>query len=355
MDLNGTWLDTMNTGNGKYDGHTGEINPEIYIGRLTPTGIGDDTLLLKNYFRKDNAYRYDTLELRHRALVFCDDDWIPWAPQWASDVALLYPDTMDYWDAETTRATVYRAKLDSIQAWVSVFVHSWPGGHQFVYNSGGSYEYYYSTEYTTQDPPANFYNHFACSFSRYTTSGYGGGRSVFNQTSGLGETSSTKTGSMLEFYYFYQPLSQQKTMGEAFKTWFTYITSNGVTFDEMCWHYGMTLLGDPYLKPTGHNVSVAELKNPAVSDQPLMIIGNPSIKSVKIQLNLRKPTKTCVNAYDCLGRLMKTLIPEKIISGKTETIWSFDDELGNILPNGVYLIKAAAEGACWTQKAIKLQ
>ncbi len=31
MDLNGTWLDTMNTGNGKYDGHTGSVHPDIYI------------------------------------------------------------------------------------------------------------------------------------------------------------------------------------------------------------------------------------------------------------------------------------------------------------------------------------
>ncbi len=90
MDLDGTWLDTINTGNGKYDGHTGTISPEIYIGRLMPTGLGNDIVLLKNYFRKDNAFRRDTLLLQKRALVFVDDDWEYWAPQWAYEVALLY-------------------------------------------------------------------------------------------------------------------------------------------------------------------------------------------------------------------------------------------------------------------------
>jgi hypothetical protein len=33
MDLNGEWLDTINTGNGRYDGHTGEMKPELYIGK----------------------------------------------------------------------------------------------------------------------------------------------------------------------------------------------------------------------------------------------------------------------------------------------------------------------------------
>jgi hypothetical protein len=83
MDLDGTWLDTMNTGNGKYDGHTGNVHPDIFVGRLYPTGLGDDTLLLQNYFRKNNSFRHDTLLLTQRALVFVDDDWIPWAGQWA--------------------------------------------------------------------------------------------------------------------------------------------------------------------------------------------------------------------------------------------------------------------------------
>ncbi len=352
MDLNGTWLDTMGTGNGKYDGHTGDINPEIYIGRLMPTGIGIDTILLKNYFRKDNAYRHDTLALPHRALFFCDDDWIPWASQWAYEVSLLYSDTMNYWDAETTRASVYRAKLDTAQAWVSVFAHSWPGGHQFKYNDGNSYDYYYSYEYTNQNPPTNFYNHFACSFARYTENGYGGGRSIFNQGYGLGEVGSTKTGSMLDFYYFYQPLSQQKTLGQAFKDWFTHITSNGVTFDELCWHYGMTLLGDPWLKPTGHNYEIAEITTDKLS--PLIIYNTLSAKQVEISLNINSPCSVNIVVYDCLGRVVKRLIHQKYTTSNQRILWQFNDENGNIIPSGIYIISAELSGKVYTGKVIKL-
>jgi len=354
MDLDGTWLDTMNTGNGKYDGHFGNIDPEIYVGRLTTTGIGTDTVLLKNYFRKDNAYRHDTLELWHRALVFVDDDWIPWAPEWATDVSLLYPDTMNFWHAETTRASVYRVKLDTPQAWVSVFAHSWPGGHCFYYNNGNQSDYYYSTEYTTQNPPANFYNHFACSFARYTTNGYGSGRSVFNQDYGLGAIGSTKTGSMLDFYYFYNPLANGKTLGAAFKDWFMYITSNGVSFDELCWHYGMTLLSDPFLKPTGHGTGITEANVSMNVYKNLEIYGNLSNSSIQIRLNIDKPERVSIIAYDCAGRKVKVLLAEGIIYSPTQFFWSFTDENGNSLHAGVYLIRAKIGTEIYCRKLIKI-
>ncbi len=356
MDLNGTWLDTMSTGNGKYDGHTGNINPEIYIGRLTPTGIGVDTVTLKNYFRKDNAYRHDTLQLQRKALFFCDDDWIPWAPQWAYEVSVLYPDTMNYWDAETTRASIYRIKLNTPQAWVAVFAHSSPSLHQFKYNNGNSYDYYYANEYMTQNPPANFYNHFACSFARYTTNGYGGGQSIFNQGYGLGEVGSTKTGSMLDFYYFYQPLSQQKTLGQAFKDWFTHITANGVTFDELCWHYGMTLLGDPWLKPTGHNFSIAENRKNIVQNGPIKIIGNPSKEQVIIHLTVPPSSVVNLAIYDCLGNQVKKLINSNYIyQDNYKIVWRFDDDAGRQLPAGVYSVKAEISGKIFTANLVHLK
>ena len=261
MDLDGNWLDILKHGvgdtlvpgqDGIYDTHSGDVSPEIYIGRLTPTGIGNDTLLIKNYFSKDNAYRYHTIELQHRALVYIDDDWEPWASHHAWEVSLLYPDILVVSDSNTTIASDYKVRLDTVRAWVSVFAHSWPGGHAFYYNDHTSTDTYWATEYTSQDPPSNFYNHFCCYFARYTTNGYGGGRAIFTQTYGVGAIGSTKTGSMLDFDYFYQPLSEGKTIGTAFKEWWDYIASGGITFSELCWHYGMTLLGDPFLKPTGH-------------------------------------------------------------------------------------------------------
>lgn len=354
MDLDGTWLDTMNTGNGKYDGHTGTIEPEIYVGRLVPSGIGDDTLLLENYFRKNNAYRHDTLLLTQRALVFVDDDWIPWAGQWAYDISLLYPDTMNYWDPETTRASVYRTKLDTTQAWVSVFAHSWPGGHQFTYNSGSNHDNYYSYEYINQDPPTNFYNFFACSFSRYTTAGNcGGSRAIFNQNYGLGSIGSTKTGSMLDFYFFYRPLGQNKTLGEAFKDWFTHITNYGVTFDELCWHYGMVLLADPFLKPTGHNMWIAETESNTIPNSMLTISGNPGLTHINLHMFLEQSADVQIDLYNCAGRKVNN-IKREFKAGNNKIKLQLNNKTGENLPKGVYILRVNINKKIITKKIIKI-
>ena len=352
MDLNGTWLDTMNTGNGRYDGHTGNVNPEIYVGRLIPTGLGSDTTLLKNYFAKDNAYRHDILSLPKRALVFVDDDWEYWAPYWAQDVALLFADTMSYWDPETTRASVYRVKLDTSQAWVSLFAHSWPGGHAFTYNDSLS-DYYFSHEYTSQDPPAHFYNFFCCSFSRYTEN-CGGNRAIFNETCGIGSIGSTKTGSMLDFNYFYEALGQGKTLGEAFRYWFDCIYNHvGMNFSRLCWHYGMTLLGDPFLKPLGHNLSVAENDLNRVPDPMVTLLGNPVSTHLCLNFALAERNDVQINLYDCTGRKVNHLV-KKLEKGNQSVRLQMIDLIGNTLPQGIYIVRVSIDNKAVTKKIIKI-
>ncbi len=352
MDLNGTWLDTMNTGNGRYDGHAGDCNPEIYVGRLIPTSLGTDTTLLKNYFRKNNAYRHDTLLLTQRALVFVDDDWEYWAPYWAADVALLYNDTMNYWDPETTRASVYRGKLDTTQAWVSVFAHSWPGGHAFTYNDS-FYDYYLSHEYTYQDPPSNFYNFFCCSFSRYTED-CGGNRAIFNATSGIGSIGSAKTGSMLDFNYFYDALGQGKTLGEAFQYWFDCIyDSVGMDFSRLCWHYGMTLLADPFLKPVGHHLYVAEDEHHRGPSPLVTLLGNPVSNYLHLNFSAENMSDVQICLYDCMGRRVNHLV-KKVKRGNQSIRLQMTDKLGNTLPQGVYILRVGTDDQVITKKIIKL-
>ncbi len=353
MDLDGNWLDTLNTGNGKYDGHTGQTKPEIYIGRLTPRGLGDDTLLLKNYFRKDNAYRHDSIFLTQRALVFIDDDWASYVGEWAGDVALLYSDTMNFSDPETTKASFYRVRLDTVQAWVSVFAHSWPGGHQFKYNSGTSWDTYYANEYTSQNPPTNFYNFFACSFCRYTESNNcGGNRAVFDSTYGVGAVGSTKTGSMLNFSYFYRKLGESKTLGEAFKYWFDCIyDSVGMNFNRLCWHYGMTLLGDPWLKPKGHITAIANLREPKL--RRVQILKNPVHQKIDIRLSMPQSEDVEIAVYDCSGALIN-VVKKEVVSGINHLSIPCISRNHQPLSNGVYILKFQMKDRVITKKIIKI-
>jgi hypothetical protein len=355
MDLDGTWLDTISTGNGIYDGHIGATKPEIYIGRLMPTGMGIDTVLLNHYFEKDIDFRNGLLPLPQRALVFVDNDWVPWAVQWASDVARLFPDTMFYWQPETTRASFYRERLDTAQTWVSVFAHSWPGGHQFVFDNGNQYDYYYSSEYVSQDPPASFYNFFACSFSRYTQGGYGGGRAIFNEGYGIGSIGSTKTGSMLDFNFFYEPLSQGQTLGQAFKYWFDCIyDSVGMTFDRLCWHYGMTLLGDPFLKPTGYNTYVAEHKMNVNKKPALVIMNNPVSELINLTLHLETAGKVKFILHDCLGRVVRDFRDQQLTDGTHHLTINLNDGGHDVLPSGIYFLKATIGTSEFVKKIIKI-
>ncbi len=312
-------------------------------------------MLLKNYFSKNNSFRHDTLLLIQRALVFVDDDWIPWAGQWAGDVSLLYSDTMNYWDAETTRASIYRRNLDTIQAWVQVCAHSWPGGHQFAYNNGGSYDYYYSYEYTNQDPPTNFYNFFACSFSRYTTTGNcGGSRAIFNPGSGIGSIGSTKTGSMLDFNYFYRPLGEGKKLGEAFKYWFACIyDSVGMTYDRLCWHYGMTLLADPFLIPLGHNTGIDEQIAHVTEQSSLTIRSNPVTSKLHFHLALAAKENLKISIYDCSGRKLND-ITRKMASGNHTVELLMNDRYGNALSQGVYILEVKVGTQIITKKIVKI-
>jgi len=82
----------------------------------------------------------------------------------------------------------------------------------------------------------------------YVDNDYMGGWYIFCQSYGLVSIGSTKTGAMLNFDYFYYPFGNCATIGESFRDWFSAIASGGFTQDETCWHYGMTLLGDPTLR-----------------------------------------------------------------------------------------------------------
>ena len=265
MDLDGTWLDTMRYDStdtmvrghdGIYDSYSGPIRPEIFVGRLMPDGTGDSMELLRNYFRKDNNFWHDSLYQPERALVFVDDDWGDWRADFCDEVGIAFPQRSFWKDPESTRATIYRRCLDSTQEWVSVFAHSSSQRHGFYYDNHTQMDYYEGAEYMTQNPPASFYNFFACSFCRYTDPGYGGAQSIFNPNYGIGAIGSTKTGSMKDFGFFYRPLARGTSLGAAYCEWFNYAMSDQPDIETECWYWGMTLLGDPFLVPANFRRSL---------------------------------------------------------------------------------------------------
>ncbi len=248
MDLDGTFTDT--DANGLFDNHTGDLYPEIWIGRLTASplnfGASNEVDLVNNYFAKNHLYRTGNMPVQQRGLSFIEDDWVPFAIAWDNDHGLTYDNRILVYDEIETSESNYESQLEEEYESIFVCVHSSSALHQF--KSGENYGYTTNSEIKGIDPPAIFYNLFACSNSRYVDQNNMGGWYIFCQDYGLVSIGSTKTGAMLNFKYFYAPFGTCATIGEAYRDWFSVIASGGFTMDELCWHYGMTLQGDPTLR-----------------------------------------------------------------------------------------------------------
>ncbi|HOP06207.1 MAG TPA: putative Ig domain-containing protein [candidate division Zixibacteria bacterium] len=250
MDLDGVYedLDVDDI----YDSHTGDVAPEIWMGRLTASPLtyygNSEAELITRYFYKDHRYRSDCLPVNNRALVYVEDDWFDWSDSWDLDVGLAYNQRTFVKDKYVTFAPDYESRLDDNYELVEVCVHSWSGGHQFK-NPIPQYSYTYFYElHNDIHPVGHFYNLFACSNALYTATDYMSGWYIFGPDYGLAAVGSSKSGSMLEFDDFYGPLGDGKVIGEAFYDWFAARAAGGFDESEITWHYGMTLNGDPTLK-----------------------------------------------------------------------------------------------------------
>jgi hypothetical protein len=265
MDTNGTWTDP--DGDGKFSDHTGNLDPEIWVGRLwTPTANGNDAGLINDYFARNHKFRLGMMGHARSALAYPDDDW-----QDFGDCALDHqfpPASIAVYTAPTvTDADLYKAEVNSLRSWVHLCAHSSVHGHAL--RVGAVNEHIHYTYFKDTNPPnGHFYNLFCCGPGKFTTTDYLAGWYIFDKTGGgtnpgLAAIASAKSGSMLLFEDFYRPLGRGKCIGDAFVRWWR---ARGPDHDhwERCWFYGLVLLGDPTL--TWWKGAVPQLEQPQEGD-----------------------------------------------------------------------------------------
>jgi hypothetical protein len=252
MDLDGIWADKDS--DGRFDERTGNITPELWVGRIKPplTGEADEILLIQQYFDKNHAYRVGNLTFAERALVYVDDDWSFWANSTAEAVGEAYSNYTLVTDRSTTCRTDYLNRLAQGWSLVHVKCHEWNDSISHCFKIPNATDPSQSafedtpicgdTDIQTLDAPVFLYNLFICSAARFTEENYLGGWYVFAPTYGLAAVGSTKVGGMQWNQEFYRQLGENRTIGTAFKEWF--IASGD--FDPK-WYYGMVILGDPTL------------------------------------------------------------------------------------------------------------
>jgi hypothetical protein len=179
-------------------------------------------------------------------LAYIDDDWIPWANTWASNLnTSVTGGVTKVKDGATTTASDYKSRILSEYESLLLAAHSSATLHAF--KVGSDWDYMYTDEIAGLDPQVLFYNLFACSNADYEEEGYMAGEYVFGTSKGLVAVGSTKTGSMLDFGYYYGPLGEGETFGQSLLDWWQTEYNGGYTDEQRDWFYGMTLLGDPLL------------------------------------------------------------------------------------------------------------
>ncbi|MGB7061567.1 MAG: C25 family cysteine peptidase [Candidatus Zixiibacteriota bacterium] len=256
MDLDGHWLDE--DFDGLYDEHedgSGDMGAEIWVGRLLAINLTEhgasEVAMMNNYLDKNHRYRAGELRLQDKALAYIDNDWH--TSGWEYDVALAYPLTDAVTDVYQTNREDYmlRVRESSGNQYENLLIcsHSSPWAH-YLYWGTGTYDYslFHNYEIEQIDVQVLFYNLFACSNTRYVEEDDMGSWYIFQSTYGLISVGSTKTGSMLCFYDYYEPLGNGATFGEAFLSWCINDIETCAGDGSRPWFYGMSLLGDPTLK-----------------------------------------------------------------------------------------------------------
>jgi hypothetical protein len=251
MDLDGDWGDS--DGDGVLDLHFGKkIAPDIWVGRIKTSGLGEDEVSLVNkYFEKNHHYRNGSLTVPNRALLYIDDDWENLASMDNESLELLYDNLTVVSDKATTTATDYKNRLGEGYQWVHVRSHGTWLRHSFEI-PGGDGGVISSSEYADIDPDTLFYQLFICHAARFTEPGYLAGEVIFKTSKGLASIGSTKLGGMQMFWTFYDALARGRTIGDAFKEWFVKWGEGKVTILDSYvgrkWFYGLTIVGDPTLR-----------------------------------------------------------------------------------------------------------
>ncbi len=256
-DLDGTWTDTEP--DGIYDIHsagTGDIYPEIYLGRIDATsrtlgGLSNDQDIV-NLLTKIHNYRIGTNARTHQAMTYIDDDWQAWAngtyDNWPAWLNNAYPTRTDiHTPATLTTAADWLTKMTQNYEWVHLAVHSGSSPAQHYFGPGGIGEgTVTSAQIHAAIPAANFYNLYCCSGADTIAADCLATTYLYSGNGSIAVIGTSKTGGMFGGATFYDPLALDKTIGQAFEDWFQTITTVSPS-DYLEWFYGMVILGDPFL------------------------------------------------------------------------------------------------------------
>jgi len=247
-DLDGIWIDTDN--DGVYDAHSGDVDPEIWVGQLRPpTNVKSEIIsVLQKYFEKASKYLKSGLNGESKALLYIDDDWEPDICDAYSPMCDAFTEVKLINTAADTTAEDYKNRLtDERYKFVQIMVHGDSRTH-FFGSRGIGQGTVTADEIHDINIQSFFFNLFSCKNAAYDVEGYIAGEYVFGKTDyGLCAISSSKVGGMLGYRYFYNNINNGEMIGWAYLNWWKEYGMVSNTPEKEAWFGGMVFIGDPAL------------------------------------------------------------------------------------------------------------
>ena len=244
MDLNGIWADT--DGNGIFDSHTGNIKPEIFVGRISTKNMGtliSEVAGLDRYLDKNHNFWIGNITVNAK-YGLCYADMIGDGTG-IGELIYLYgisnTDIVVYGHPGYGKADYLNRLNNPRYEFVHVICHATP---TTLAMPGGSI---YSNEIYYNESVAFGYLLTACSACNWTaanSNSFLGGAHVYNAgNSSLVAVGYTKICSGFNLPIFFSQLGMGKTVGESLKQWGINMLYNGANSE----YYGITIIGDPLI------------------------------------------------------------------------------------------------------------
>ena len=251
MDLNGVWTDTNN--DDIFDSHTGNIAPEIFVGRIHLNYYSDRINLMRAYFEKNHQYWIgERVVNKKRGISFTDNDWRG-IEEFRVAIQQLY--------GERNTDSI-QGNLFSKQNYLDVIENDSYEFIQFACHSNVTFHMIDSTtspktevtsgELRRKNIQTLGYNLFcckACEWSQRVDMSLGEAYLFGYNSKALSVVGSTKSGGMADgMKTFYKYLGGGDCMGTAYRIWWKDVVSKIPDAGRRHrWYYGMCILGDPMI------------------------------------------------------------------------------------------------------------
>lgn len=257
MDLvNGSWPDQDN--NGYFDHYSGDMKPEIFVGRLSTTNMGSligEIEGMRSYLTKNHRFWLGHRKVNRKyALAYINKDWQDY-PTYSNNISLLYGS--NYHESYTAEYSLF-GKVDYMNRindnkyeFIQLVSHSNFDCHcRFGHDENERID---GNEIFSNGIKSLGFNLFCCYACRWTsatqTNAFLAGDYIYSPSSeSMSVVGSTKAGGMFPFSMFYMSLSNGKTMGQSLVDWWRNKNMNVNNVDSLlCWNYGLTIIGDPLM------------------------------------------------------------------------------------------------------------